>query len=44
MGREEPGNVAVLPQEEIQLLPRPGDEAAVGLSCQSDLWGRDRAG
>lgn len=43
VGGEEPGNVAVLPQEEIQLLPRPGDEAAVGLGRQRDLWGREGA-
>lgn len=41
MGGEESGDVAVLPQEEIQLLPRPGDVAAIGLGCQSDLWGRE---
>lgn len=37
VGGEEPGDVAVLPQQEIQLLPRPGDVAAVGLGCQRDL-------
>lgn len=43
VGGEETGNIAVLPQEEIQLLPWPGDEAAVSLSCQCDLWGREGA-
>lgn len=37
VGGEETGNIAVLPQEEIQLLPRPGDEAAVSLGSQCDL-------
>lgn len=37
VGGEEAGNVAVLPQEEVQPPPRPGDVAAVSFSCQCDL-------
>lgn len=41
VGGEEAGDVAVLPQEQVQLLPRPGDVAAIGLGRQRDLWGRE---